>query len=480
MPGTPTSAAAIAWRETLKSLESRGEALFARISTSAWTMPAAAAIAIGAFCIALAGFDRLDRSFENVATARAITTQSRELRLALVDAETGQLGFVLTGDLQYLQPYTLTLARLPAMRKDLATLTAIDEEGRALYKELDANLDRLFAHWAITIDMVKKDDALRAQALIQSGRGKAVMDGLRADVERLERLHESRFAKFQDSWRVSLTIVAGVVICVILLILVLFLLLLRYSARAIETERRHAAYAEGERERLERAVRDRTLELSELASYLQQVQESERFNLARELHDEMGALLTASKMSVAWLLRQGQALAPPLREKLQKLDGFLEQGVQLKRRVIEGLAPSALSNLGLTSALEALTSQAASTAGIRITFTGPDDEPADPPQDVAIACYRAAQEALTNVQKHAKATEARVELRCNAEWIELRIHDNGQGFRSTGPGKTAVHGVRGIRHRATSLGGSCTIHSTPGEGTTVTFRVPFSAQQLAE
>jgi signal transduction histidine kinase len=435
-------------------------------------MPAAAAIAAGAFLIALAGFDRLDRSFENVASARAITIESRELRLALVDAETGQRGFALTGDEQYLQPYTLAAARLPQIRSELRRLTATDSEGRALFKDVEANLDRLFAHWQVTIDMVKKGDPLRAQAVIQGGRGKAVMDELRDDVERLERLHESRFAQFQQSWRVSFLLVAAVVICVILLVLALFLLLLRYSARAIETERRHAAYSEGERERLARAVRDRTLELSELASYLQQVQEAERFNLARELHDEMGALLTASKMNVAWLLRQGQAVSPAMREKLQKLDGFLEQGVQLKRKVIEGLAPSALSNLGLTSALEALVAQASSTAGIPMTFNGPHDSPPEPPQEVGIACYRAAQEALTNVQRHAKATEVRVDLECSAQWIELRIKDNGQGFRSVGPGKT--HGLRGIRHRALSLGGTCAIQSAPGQGTMVSFRVPFA------
>lgn len=471
MPGTQTSTPAIPWRDTLKSLEARGAAIFGRVATSPWAMPAAAALAVGAFLIALAGFDRLDHSFENVAAARAITIESRELRLALVDAESGQRGFALTGEEQYLQPYTLAVARLPRIRSELARLTANDAEGRALYKAVDANLDRLFAHWAFTIDMVKKGDPLRAQAVIQGGRGKAAMDELREDVDRLERLHESRFAQFQEGWRISFTIVAAVVILVILLVLALFLLLLRYSASAIETERQHAAYAEGERERLERAVRDRTLELSELASYLQQVQESERFNVARELHDEMGALLTASKMHVAWLLRQGQALSPQMREKLQKLDGFLEQGVQVKRKVIEGLAPSALSNLGLTSALEALVSQASSTAGIRMTFNGPDDA-LEPPQQVGIACYRAAQEALTNVQRHANATEVRVDLACTPQWIDLRIKDNGQGFRNVGPGKT--HGLRGIRHRALSLGGTCAIQSAPGQGTTVSFRVPFA------
>ena len=473
MPGTRTSTPAVPWREALKTLEGRGAAMFARVATSPWAMPAAAAIAIGAFLIALAGFDRLDRSFENVSTARAITIESRELRLALIDAETGQRGFALTGDEQYLKPYTLAAARLPRIRSELERLTAGDVEGRALFKDVGTNLDRLFAHWAITIDMVKKGDPLRAQAVIQGGRGKAVMDELREDVERLERLHEARFAQFQEGWRVSFLVVAAIVICVILLILALFLLLLRYSARTIETERRHTAYAEGERERLERAVRDRTLELSELASYLQQVQESERLSLARELHDEMGALLTASKMNIAWLLRQKETLSPAIREKLQKLDSFLEQGVQLKRKVIEGLAPSALSNLGLTTALEALVAQVSSTAGIRMTFTGPDDA-LEPPQEVGIACYRAAQEALTNVQRHAKATEVRVELDSSPEGIMLRIQDNGQGFRNVGAAKT--HGLRGMRHRAVSLGGTCVIQSAPGQGTILLFRVPFSAR----
>src|SRR4029079_15693386 len=92
MPVTRTSTPAVPWRETLKSLEVRAAALFGRVATSTWEMPAAAAIAIGAFFIALAGFDRLDRSFDNVSTARAITIESRELRLALLDAEHRQRG----------------------------------------------------------------------------------------------------------------------------------------------------------------------------------------------------------------------------------------------------------------------------------------------------------------------------------------------------------------------------------------------------
>lgn len=471
MPSIRTSDLAVSWRGALRTIESRAETLFGRIAVSPWAMPVAVLVAIAAFSTVFAGFNLLNRSFDDVSNARAITSKSRQLRLALVDAETGQRGFALTGDVLYLEPHTLAVARLPEIRKNLARLAATDAEGRRLYTEVEKNLDRAIMHWQVPVELVRQGDPLRAQAVIQGGRGKAIMDELRGDMEKLERLYEFRLVRFEDLWRLSLTAVGIAVTCVIMLILALFLLLLRYSVRAIETERRHSAYAQGERERLERAVSERTIELSELAGYLQQVQERERFNVARELHDEMGALLTASKMNVSWLLRQGQGLPAPVRDKLQKLDGLLEQGVQLKRRVIEGLAPSALSNLGLTSALEALVDQVGSSAGIRASFSSTGNPP-DLPHDVGIAFYRVAQEALTNVQKHAKAAEARVELEFSARWTELRVHDNGQGISEIGPGKTMVHGLRGMRHRAESLGGSFAVHSAPRQGTTITFRVP--------
>jgi signal transduction histidine kinase len=454
----------------------RGEALFGRFAGSRWAMPAAIGLAVLAFVVALAGFNWINRMLDRVSVARSISVETVELRIALVDAETGMRGYALTGDALYLQPHTLAVARMPAIRKRLDRLTVDDPEARILFRGIEANLDRLLTHWTLTIDLVKKGDPLRAQAVIQGGRGLAAMEELRQDVERLERLHEARLVRLQSSLRLSLAIVAAAVSCVILVILGLFLLLLRYSARAIETERRHAAYARDERERLERAVRDRTLELSELASHLQQVQEQERFNVARELHDEMGALLTASKMNVAWLLRQGHDLPLPMKDKLHKLEGFLEQGVQLKRKVIEGLAPSALSNLGLRTAVESLVAQVASSAGIRTEFRAPQ-ELVEPPHDIAIAVYRAAQEALTNVQKHAKAAQITVALEEASGWIELHVEDDGRGFHEMAAGKAPMmHGVRGMRHRAMSHGGSCTIRSAPGRGTTVLFRVPAASR----
>lgn len=458
-------------RERLTRFDTLLETFFGRAGGTVWSMPIAIAVAAGALWIADAGLEVLKRSFGDFSFAQAIARETRELRLALVDAETGQLGYTLTGDARYLDPYTTAIARLPEIRRELARLARADREGRTLFKEVEANLDRLLGYWQITIDLVNKGDALRAQTVIQGGRGKAIMDELRGDMKWLERIHESRLARFQEVWGQSLLAVRIVLTLLIVVMVGLFLLVLRYAQHALATERRQKSYVEDERDRLERAVRERTVELSELAGHLQRVQEQERSRVARELHDEMGALLTASKMTVAWLMRQDPDLSAAARDKLRKLDAFLEQGVQLKRQVIEGLSPSVLANLGLNAALQGLVEQIASTGALRASFRRSGEHP-EPEPETAIAIYRVAQEALTNVQKHARASEAQVELECGADRFELRVRDNGQGFTEGAYGRAKVHGLRGMRHRAESLGGSLAVASAPGQGTCVTLRVP--------
>ena len=464
---------ASASRAWLQRADEFFEMLFGRAGGTMWVMPAATVLAAAALWVGHAGTGLLDRSFHDYSFAEAIARQTRELRLALVDAETGQLGFTLTGDARYLDPYKVAVARLPEIRRGLARLAGEDREGRTLFREVSANLDRVLGHWEAAIDLVRQGGPLRAQALEQSRRGKAVADELRSDMNWLERIHESRLARFQEVWGGSLLAVRIVFTVLILLIFGLFVLTLRYAHRALDTERQQMAYVESERDRLERAVRERTRELSELAGHLQRAQEQERLRVARELHDELGALLTAAKMTVAWLVRQGQDLSAAARERLGKLDGFLEQGVQIKRRVVEGLAPSALSHLGLTAALQSLAEQASATGDLKAAFRATGAHP-EPDAEIAIALYRVAQEALTNVQKHARAASAEIGVDFGADWIELRVRDDGKGLAGSAQAPGKAHGLPGMRQRADSLGGTLEIRSDPGSGTCVTMRVPRS------
>lgn len=458
-------------REWLARFDRRLETLFGRAGGTLWTTPVAIAAAAGTLWIADAGLEVLNRSFGDFSFAQSIARQTRELRLALLDAETGQLGYTLIGDPSYLDPYAAAVARLPEIRRELARLARADREGQTLFKEVESNLDRLLGYWRTTIDMVNKGEAKRAQTVVSGGRGKAIMDDLLGDMKWLERIHESRLARFEEVWRQSLFAVRLALALLIVMMAAVFLLALRYAQHALASERRQKSYVEEERDRLERAVRERTVELSELAGHLQRVQEQKRASVARELHDEMGALLTASKMTVAWLMRLGPDLPAAAMDRLRRLDAYLEQGVELKRRVIEGLSPSALANLGLNAALQDLAEQTASTGGLRVSFGRTGAHP-EPEPETAIAIYRAAQEALNNVQKHARASEAQVELECAQDWIELRVRDDGQGYIEAAQGKFKGHGLRGMRHRAESLGGSLKIAPGRGRGTCVTIRIP--------
>ncbi|MBI3372133.1 MAG: CHASE3 domain-containing protein [Betaproteobacteria bacterium] len=471
MSRTALKPIAVPLREWLVRFDRRLETLFGRAGGTLWTMPIAIALAASALWIADAGLEVLNRSFGDFSFAQAIARQTRELRLALVDAETGQLGYTLIEDPAYLDPYATAIARLPEIRRELARLAHADHEGQTLFKEVEANLDRLLEYWRSTIDLVNRGEAKRAQTVLRGGRGKAIMDDLLGDMKWLERIHESRLASFEEVWRQSLLAVRTALALLIVMIAAVFLLALRYAQHALATERRQKSYVEDERDRLERAVRERTVELSELAGHLQRVQEQERASVARELHDEMGALLTASKMTVAWLRRLGPDLPAAAMDRLLRLDAYLEQGVELKRRVIEGLSPSALANLGLNAALQDLAEQVTSTGGLRVSFRRTGAHP-EPEPETAIAIYRVAQEALNNVQKHARASEVQVELECAQDWIELRVRDDGQGYAGGAVGRTMGHGLRGMRHRAESLGGSLAVGFAPDRGLCVTMRVP--------
>ncbi|TAK42346.1 MAG: hypothetical protein EPO29_06655, partial [Betaproteobacteria bacterium] len=176
-------------RERLDGLRAPVEVFFGRVAGTLWALPVAVAAALAVLWIADTGFEALDRSFADVSRAGAVVRATRDLRLALVDAETGQFGYTLTGDMRYLDPYTVATARLPEIRRRLGQLATGDRDERLLFREIEANLERMLMHWQITIDWVRKDDALRAQAVIQGGQGKAIVDQLREDIARLERMH---------------------------------------------------------------------------------------------------------------------------------------------------------------------------------------------------------------------------------------------------------------------------------------------------
>lgn len=212
--------------------------------------------------------------------------------------------------------------------------------------------------------------------------------------------------------------------------------------------------------------------IAELAAHLQRTRETERAALARELHDELGAILTAARLDVAWLAAQPCCEAPGIAKRLAALQRVLREGIGLKRRIVEDLYPTVLEHLGLVPALEQLLAAHRERYDARLSVDL--DESLDLRGEDALALYRIVQEALTNIQKYAEARSVRVTLRRQRGRIELAVADDGLGF-DTGAVACGSHGLVGMRHRMLAVHGRLDIVSAPGEGTLIRAAVPSNS-----
>ena len=222
---------------------------------------------------------------------------------------------------------------------------------------------------------------------------------------------------------------------------------------------------------VEREVARRTQELASLSAFLQTNAEREKASLARELHDQLGGILTPAKMDLAWLqARLGSQ--PEYGERMARLGKLIDQGIDLKRRIIERLRPSLLDHLGLGAAVEWYVEEACRNASIEPHLhVGKTLERLAP--DLEIALYRLVQEAVTNSVRHAKAAHLDLTLERTAEGVHITISDDGVGIGNVEAARKLSHGLAGMNHRLRSLNGTLQVHSPSGKGTRVEMFVPL-------
>lgn len=237
----------------------------------------------------------------------------------------------------------------------------------------------------------------------------------------------------------------------------------RVGERTTELEAAIAELARqiDEREQAEAAVR-------ELAVHHEAVREEERKRIAREIHDELGSLLTALKMEIS-LARMNAGQDAELRERLAQMRDLADKTIRMVRHVATQLRPAAL-NLGIVPALEWLAQEFSQRTGIACSLkTGGEIEMDD---GHTTAIFRIVQESLTNVARHAEASRVEVSLLRQAGEIVLCIADDGRGFDPASR-RDDSFGLLGIRERAQALGAGADIVSAPGAGCTVSIRMPF-------
>jgi signal transduction histidine kinase len=223
---------------------------------------------------------------------------------------------------------------------------------------------------------------------------------------------------------------------------------------------------------LEALIEARTRELSALSTHLQELSEKEKSELARNLHDELGGLLTAAKMDLSWV--QSRVSDPALQERLAQLGSVLDEAMDLKRRVVEDLRPSLLDHFGLPTALRAYVDAACAKAGLRARLELPENGSAMS-KETAIALFRIVQEGVTNIIRHANAQSVSLCFTVDAETCRFTLSDDGRGFDAANPKFRWSHGIMGMRQRVRALGGRFQLDSAPGAGTTLHVSIPFGA-----
>lgn len=227
---------------------------------------------------------------------------------------------------------------------------------------------------------------------------------------------------------------------------------------------------QADNKRLETLVALRTAQLTELTHHLQTAREDERARLARDLHDELGALLTSAKLDAARLRSRLAGSAPEALERLAHLTQTLDSVITLKRRITEDLRPSSLDHLGLVVTLDILAREFAERSGVSV-----HRQLVEVPLTAAaeLVAYRMVQEAVTNISKYARARQVWISLARRDHLVELTVRDDGVGFDATVPSRSA-YGLVGMRFRVEAEGGKLLVTSNPGHGTRLVMTLPAS------
>ncbi len=217
-----------------------------------------------------------------------------------------------------------------------------------------------------------------------------------------------------------------------------------------------------------RQSRDDQAVRADLATYLQMMRDQERGDLARELHDELGSLLTRAKLDLAGLKLRLDHCSDEVDQRLQHLGEMINMGIAFSRRVVEGLHPSSLTNLGLAASLAILARDFGQSAGVEAEVRV--DE-VDVDASTQLAIYRLIQESLNNASKYAAARKVSISLLDLGPNLIVAVRDDGRGFE-TGAAGTSSHGLASMRHRVEACGGKFTVSSNPGAGTLVVAVLP--------
>jgi signal transduction histidine kinase len=423
------------------------------------------------FFLTGAGQERLQEASERLQKSALREQVIDQLQNSLSRSVATQRGFLLTGDQKFLKAYDNYVAEVEPRLERLRLAYADSDSDLADVRTLHVLIGKRLADLAMLVAIQKTQGTSAAIALVKTSVGSDTGEAINEILEQLRDRESREHGAAEENWSRSLTlsrwiIVAGTVFNMLLVGIAARLVYMDLRRRTLQT-----AELRDQKLQLEREAEERNRELVELSTHLQNVAEREKAALARELHDELGGLLVGARMDISWAEQHLAENDSDMKQRLHRVQQNLSAGVDLKRRIIEELRPTLLDNVGLFAALRWQLQETCGRAGLKCIESYPDEEP-KLTSDAAIALFRIAQEAFTNIVKHSAAKSMDITLDMDGDAIVMQISDDGKGIPASRLTAIGSHGLASMRHRVRALGGRLDVRSPASGGTILLVRIP--------
>ena len=421
---------------------------------------------------------RLSNLNTRIAQTKDTAATVEQLRTGLMQAESIQRGFMITSRPGYIAPYDDAVKQVDASLRKLETqMQAAGRDRQPRFEEpvkrISAAIEGKITEMQMLISLVRDGNAEGAIKVINTDEGLIRMANFFNDTSALTTILNEEVEQLMQSRDRLMLAGRASVWASILLVLILVVMAIKQLLGELMNRDRLSSKLNTDVVNFERQLEERTSLLKMLAVDYQYDVERERRKLARELHDELGSILTATKMDISWVMRKIKDVSPEASDKLTRTMRYLDQGIQFKRRVVQDLHPSLLSTFGLIPALKALIESAAERCQWELSLVLPA-EGTQISESLGLIAYRLVQETLNNAAKYAEASKMSVHLQIDEQYMKLEMEDNGKGMDMS-ERKPVTHGLEGMRHRVIAIGGKLEIRSEPGKGMFTLALIPLDA-----
>ncbi|MBA3695931.1 MAG: CHASE3 domain-containing protein [Methylotenera sp.] len=405
-----------------------------------------------------------------------------QLQANIYKAESAQRGYLYTSRWNYVEPFNKALIdarkNIRTIETSITATTSGNEQKEQMewLKAITASLESKAAEMKITLDLVSTGKTVEASQVVSLDGGISEMKKFIDYSSML--MHKSYvMLEAREKQRLQIILLTRVsLICGAILIIVLMTLVIKQLLAEIATRIHLQKQVLHENEIYEQRLVQQTKLLRSLALDYQTDVERERQKLSRELHDELGSILTATKMDVSWVMKKLKEISPAemgteLIEKLKKTSRYIDLGISFKRQIIKELHPAMMITFGFWPALKSLIEDAVERNRWQLTLSLPD-ESTKINETISIVAYRIIQESLNNANKYAKATAIFIHVMVDEKFLKVEIEDNGIGIDMKSLTIT-THGLSGMRHRVLAIGGHFELLSEPGKGLLTRALIPL-------